>query len=119
MKDTKPTTIEGYIDSAPQEFQGIMYELVEIINSAIPKAEGRISWNVPIYNYHGILAGFDAAKKHVSFGIDALDDEVREVLHGKGYKTGKKTIQIKPGQKVPKTELVRLIKEQARLNEVG
>ncbi|MDR7128961.1 uncharacterized protein YdhG (YjbR/CyaY superfamily) [Algoriphagus sp. 4150] len=118
MKDIKPTTIEEYIDAAPREFQGIMYELAEIIKNTIPKAEGGISWNVPIYNYHGILAGFDVAKKHVSFGIDALDDEVREILKKKGYKTGKKTIQIKPDQKVPKSELIRLIKEQAKLNEV-
>lgn len=118
MKDFKPETIKDFIDGSPEESQKIMVELRKLIESTVPDAEGGISWNVPIYKYHGILAGFSLAKKHVSFGIDSLSTEMREVLEEKGYKTGKKTIQIKFDQEVPLTELKQLILEQAKSNEI-
>ncbi len=116
MKDIKPKTIDEYITAAPEESQKIMEKLKELIEATIPSAEGEISWNVPIYKYNGILAGFSVAKKHVSFGIDSLKDENRKILEEKGYKTGKKTIQIKFDQKVPTAELKQLIKQQSKIN---
>ncbi|MEH6657072.1 iron chaperone [Leeuwenhoekiella marinoflava] len=117
MKNLKPNTIEEYIQSAPEASQKIMKELKELIENSVPKAEGGISWNVPIYKYNGILAGFDVAKQHVSFGIDSLKEEDRKALKEKGYKTGKSTIQIKFDQKVPMAEIKQLIKEQLITNE--
>lgn len=116
MKDIKPKTIDEYITAAPEESQKIMEKLKELIEATIPSAEGGISWNVPIYKYNGILAGFSVAKKHVSFGIDSLKDENRKILEEKGYKTGKKTVQIKFDQKVPTAEFKQLIKEQSKIN---
>ncbi|RAV28081.1 iron chaperone [Sinomicrobium soli] len=118
MKDQKPETIDEFIKTSPEASQEIMYALKALIEAAEPRAEGGISWNVPVYKYHGILAGFSLAKKHVSFGIDSLTAEVRRILEGKGYKTGKKTIQIRFDQKVPAAAIRQLIKEQARLNEI-
>lgn len=117
MKEIKPKTVDEYIQSATKESQKIMKELKELIETLVPEAEGGISWNVPIYKYNGILAGFDVAKQHVSFGIDSLEEEDRKALKEKGYKTGKSTIQIKFDQKVPTTEIKRLIKEQLKINE--
>lgn len=113
----KSKTIEEYIQSAPEESQKVMEELKELIETAVPEAEGGISWNVPIYKYNGILAGFDVAKQHVSFGIDSLKEEDRKILKEKGYKTGKSTIQIKFDQKVPVEEIKQLIKKQLISNE--
>ncbi|MFP2996838.1 DUF1801 domain-containing protein [Spongiivirga sp. MCCC 1A20706] len=117
MKASKPKTIDEYIQTSPEESQQIMKVLKELIESTVPRAEGGISWNVPIYKYNGILAGFDVAKKHVSFGIDALKEEDRKALGDMGYKTGKKTVQIKFDQKVPIIEIKKLIKKQLKLNE--
>lgn len=117
MKGSKPKTIDEYIQAAPEESQKIMKELKELIEYTVPSAEGGISWNVPIYKYNGILAGFDVAKRHVSFGVDSLKEEDRKALTEKGYKTGKSTIQIKFDQNVPIAEIKRLIKEQYKLNE--
>ncbi|PKD18889.1 hypothetical protein APR41_17350 [Salegentibacter salinarum] len=117
MKDFKPTTVHEFINAATEESQRIMLRLKKLIETTVPDAEGGISWNVPIYKYHGILAGFSLAKKHVSFGIDTLTTEMREILKEKGYKTGKKTIQIKFDQNIPSAEIKKLVKEQARLNE--
>lgn len=115
---SKPETVDAYIAHSAGEARPIMEELREIITSTIPEAEEGISWNVPIYKYHGILAGFDAAMHHVSFGADALQGKDREVLEEKGYKTGKKTIQIRFGQKVPAAVIKKILKEQAKMNKV-
>ncbi|UGU17282.1 DUF1801 domain-containing protein [Sinomicrobium kalidii] len=118
METPKPKTVDAYIANSGGEARSIMEELRQIIKSTVPEAEEGISWNVPIYKYHGILAGFDVARHHVSFGVDVLHDEDREILKEKGYKTGKKTIQIKFDQEVPGNIIKKLLKAQAKINEV-
>tara|TARA_R110002033_G_scaffold70430_3_gene121926 strand:+ start:366 stop:722 length:357 start_codon:yes stop_codon:yes gene_type:complete len=118
MEDSKPKTVDEFIDISPAGAQEVLIQLKNLIETTEPTAVGGISWNVPIYRYNGILAGFSLAKKHVSFGIDSLTEDVRKVLENKGYKTGKKTIQIKFDQKVPVAELKQLIKDQAKRNEI-
>lgn len=118
MEKAKPNDVEAYLVNASPEARLIMEELRKIIKSTIPKAEEGISWNVPIYKYHGILAGFSVARHHVSFGVDTLQSDERKILEGKGYKTGKKTIQIKFGQKVPKTMIQKTLMAQAKINEI-
>lgn len=117
MEDLEPKTVDEFINASPVESQEVMVQLKKLIEATEPSAEGGISWNVPIYKYNGILAGFSLAKKHVSFGIDSLTNEVRKTLEEKGYKTGKKTIQIKFDQQVPTTEIKHLIEEQVKWNE--
>lgn len=112
----KPNTVDGYIAAANENAQRIMGELREIIKTTILEAEEGISWNVPIYKYHGILGGYSMSKNHVSFGIDVLSDEGRKLLKDRGYKTGKKTIQIKFDQAVPETIIRKLLLEQAEFN---
>jgi uncharacterized protein len=76
---------------------------------------------VPFYRYHGALAGFSAYKKHVSFGSGGSDlpGKDRELLEKNGYKTGKKTIQIRFDQEVPAAAIGRILEAQARTNEAG
>src|SRR5690606_41332715 len=95
MKNAKPETIDEYIRHSTAESQKIMEELKRVIETTAPNAEGTISWNVPIYKHNGTIAGFSVAKHHVSFGIDSLEEEERETLKKKGYKTRKKTIKKK------------------------
>lgn len=109
-------TIDEYIQSSVSQSQEIMEQIKGLIEATAPNAEGCLSWNVPIYKLNGILAGFDVAKSHVSFGIDSLNEATRKILETKGYKTGKNTIQIKFNQEVPKTEIIHLIEEQLKLN---
>ncbi|MDL5514895.1 DUF1801 domain-containing protein [Arenibacter sp. M-2] len=118
MADLKPKTVDEFIDNSPEEAQEVMIKLKKLIEVTEPTAESGISWNVPIYKYNGILAGFSLAKKHVSFGIDSLTEEMRKILEEKGYKTGKKTIQIKFDQDIPIEEFKLLIEEQIKLNEL-
>ncbi|GAB3009351.1 hypothetical protein GCM10027284_29620 [Cyclobacterium sediminis] len=117
MENSKPKTVDEFIQISPTESQKLMLQLKKLIEATVPDAIGGISWNVPIYKFHGILVGFSLAKRHVSVGIDTLLENVRKSLEEKGYKTGKKTIQIKFDQKIPTREIKQLIIEQAKLNQ--
>lgn len=115
----KPKDVDSYIANAAEEAQPTLKEIRKLIKSTIPEAEEAIKWGVPWYNYHGMLSGFRAYKNHVSIEIwaDELQSEHREMLEEKGYKTGKRTFQIKYDQKVPTTVIKQVLETQAKMNE--
>lgn len=120
MKNYRAKEVDEYIAYAPEVARPHLAELRNIITSAIPNVEEKISWGVPWYRYHGMLAGFAAFKNHICFGPVwqvPLDNKVRKKLLEKGYKTGKKTIQIRYDQPVPATVITKMLKRQVKMNE--
>jgi uncharacterized protein len=115
----KPKDVDSYIANSASEARPILEELRKIIKSTVPEVEEGISWGVPFYRYQGALAGFAAYKNHVSFGVgvDVLQGNDRETLEKNGYKTGKKTIQIRFGQEVPATAIEQILRAIAQTNE--
>jgi uncharacterized protein len=113
--------VDAYISAAPERARTHLREIRSAIKSAVPKAEEGISWGKPYYRHQGMLAGFDAFKNHVSFEIwaDELKDKDRKALEDKGYKTAKRTFQVRYDQKVPKTLIKSLVKAQAKANEAA
>lgn len=118
MRNYKTKDVDSYIASSPEEARPHLKELRKIITSSIPKVEEEISWGVPFYKYHGLLAGFSPFKNHVTFGLAfVFESKYRKMLEEKGYTTGKKTVQIKFDQKVPTTAIKQIIKAKAKMNE--
>lgn len=118
MQNYDAKDVASYIASADKAARRKLTELRELITSTIPDTEEKIGWGVPIYKYHGVLAGFVALKNHVNFGlVTVLQSDDRDALKEKGYKTGKKTVQIKFDQKVPTTAIKRILKAQAKANK--
>ena len=118
MRNYSAKDVSSYIASSGREARPKLKEIRKIIKSTIPKAEEKISWGVPFYKYHGVLAGFAVFKDHVSFGFaDVLQSKDRKILEEKGYVTGKKTIQIKFDQKVPTTTIKQILKAKAKTNK--
>ena len=120
MRNYSAKDVDSYIAKSDKEAQPKLKELRKIIKSAIPSVEERISWGVPFYRYHGLLAGFAAFTNHVSFGLCfVLQSKDRKMLEEKGYVTGKKTIQIRFDQKAPATVIKQTLKAQAKMNEAA
>lgn len=118
MRNYKAKNVDAYIESSVSGARSNLEELRNIIRSCVPNAQEGISWGVPFYKYHGVLAGFSAFTKHVSFGFaDVLSFDDRKRLEKLGYKTGSKTVQIRFDQKVPKTEIEKIVKAKAKMNE--
>ena len=118
MRNYGAKDVDSYIAGSGREARPKLKEIRKIIRSAVPKAEEGISWGVPFYKYRGLLAGFAAFEKHVSFGFAfALRGKDRKTLEEKGYKTGKKTVQIRFDQKAPAAVIKRILREKAKMNE--
>ncbi len=119
MKNYSAKDVEAYIASAGREARPKLKEIRKLIKATIPNVEEGISYGVPFYKFHGLLAGFAAHKNHASIWCPGtfLQSEDRKMLEEKGYKTEKKTIQIKFDQEVPTTFIKQLLKEQAKMNE--
>ncbi len=118
MKNYSANNVDAYIASSDRAARPKLKEIRSIITSTIPNAEEGISWGIPFYKYHGVLAGFAAFKNHVSFGLAfALQKKDRDMLERKGYATGSKTIQIRFDQKAPATVIRRILKAKAKMNE--
>jgi uncharacterized protein len=117
MRNYKAKNVDQYIASSPREAQYKLEEVRTAIKSSVPKATEEISWGIPFYKYHGVLAGFASFGDHVSFGFaDAIQSNYRKILENKGYAIGKKTIQIKFDQKVPDAIIEKILKEKTEMN---
>lgn len=118
MRNYSAKDVDSYLAGSPEESRPHLTKLRKLITSTIPDVEEGISWGVPFYKYHGLLAGFAPFKNHVSFGLAfLLESNVRKTLEEKGYTTGKKTIQIRFDQKVPVSVIKQIIKAKAKMNE--
>ena len=103
----KPTTIDEYIASCPPEYRERLEKLRQVIKEAIPEASETISWNMPSFRYHGIVAQFMLHKNHIGFypfpsGIELF------LQDSSNYKTGKGSIQFPHSEPIP-YELVRKV----------
>lgn len=93
----KPQTIDEYIFGQDENIQADLFHMREVLSSALPDAEERISWSMPTFwKKHNILH-FAASKKHIGFypgpaAVEYFADQLSE------YKTDKGTIRIPYGK---------------------
>lgn len=107
MPKKKPTTVDEYIDAAPEEAQEKLRELRAILKEVAPDATETLKWGSPVFEEKRILFAYMAYKSHLSFmptgpSIEPFKEELAE------YKTGKDTIQF-PYDKLLPEELIRKI----------
>lgn len=114
----KAKDVKEYIENSAEKARPVMKELQKIIRSTVPDAEERIAWNVPNYKLNEVLTGFAAYSKHVSVGFSesGLSHEEREMFENNGYKTGKRTVQIRFEQEVPSKSIKKVLKSHAKIN---
>ena len=114
MKRAK--TVDEYIESAPTEVQGKLKEFRRAIKSAAPKAEERISYGMPYYDYKGRLVYFAAFKNHIGFYVPTpVVEEHKNEL--KSYETAAATVRFPLNKKLPLTLIKRLVKSRLEKNE--
>ncbi|MBA4364735.1 MAG: hypothetical protein C0398_01850 [Coprothermobacter sp.] len=97
-------SVDEYISKFPNEVQGILKVLREVIKRAAPDAEGRISYQMPTFVLRGNLVHFAAYRRHIDLyptpsGIEAFRLELSQ------YKGAKGSVQF-PIDKPPPYELI-------------
>jgi uncharacterized protein YdhG (YjbR/CyaY superfamily) len=111
---TDSVDVDGYIEAAPVSAQPILRQLRHVIKAAAPKAEERISYGMPSYDYHGRLVYFAAFKNHVGlYAVGQEQDSYAKQLSG--FLTGKSTARFPIGQPLPIALIRRVV--QARVKE--
>ena len=103
----KPQTIDEYIKAQDEAVQPRLREIREVIRSAIPEAQERLSWSMPTFWRGRNILHFAASKKHLGLYpggeattvfADALKD----------YDVSKGTVRI-PWDRALPVELVQRI----------
>ncbi len=109
MTDSKPRTIQAYIEAAPEQAQAHLREVYRVLKEVAPDATEAIKWRTPVFEEERILFAFAAFKAHMNFmptagSLEPFQEELA------GFRTGKGTVQLPYDRPVP-LELVRKIAE--------
>jgi uncharacterized protein YdhG (YjbR/CyaY superfamily) len=118
MQKVKPTTIEEYINSAPEAAIPKLMQLHECIRAAAPGAEESLKWSMPAYSYQKILVTFAVFKNHIGFyPMPSALEEFRDNLTK--YKTAKGSIQFPLDQPLPLPLIRKIVKFRVKESKEG
>ena len=97
----KVETIDEYIDAQDESVRPYLNEIRQILRSAIPEAQEKISWSMPTYWKGANIIHFAASKKHIGL---YPGDEAPVVFADQlaGYDVSKGTIRIPYISPLPK-----------------
>lgn len=100
MNEINFTSIDEYLTLQPENIRVKLQKIRETIEKAVPEAKGGISYQMPFFKYHGMLAYFAAFKDHYSIFVSPpVLDAFRPNL--KKYKLSKSGIRIPNSEPVP------------------
>lgn len=107
--------IDEYMALQPEQKRAFLNLLRQTIKKAAPEATESISYRMPLFKFHGILAYFAAFENH--YGLYVLP-EVLQVFKDKfkGYKLAKATIQFPINEPLPEKLVTELIKYAVQVN---
>lgn len=111
----KPTDINEYIASFPENVQKLLDQVRSIIKKAAPEATETISYAMPTFKLNGILVHFAAFQNHIGFyalpsGNEAFQKELS------AYKTGKGSIQFPLNEPLPEALITKIVKFRVQEN---
>lgn len=69
MPADRNAAVDAYIAKAAPFARPIMAKLRRLFHKACPQIEEKIKWGCPSFEYKGMVGGFAAFKKHVSWGF--------------------------------------------------
>lgn len=113
MPKTKPSTVDEYIDAAPQESQKKLREIRALLKKVAPKATETLKWGSPVFEDGRILFSYSAHKSHLNFSPtgpakEPFGEELAE------FKTGKDTIQFSYDKPLPRGLIRRIAAYRAK-----
>lgn len=109
-----PKTIDEYIANFPPETQALLQKVRQTIKKAAPKAEEKISYQIPAFTLNGgYLIYFAGYKNHLSlYPAPRGHKEFKEVLAP--YAGGKGTVQFPLDQPIPFRLITKIVKFRSK-----
>jgi uncharacterized protein YdhG (YjbR/CyaY superfamily) len=102
-------TVDEYLSGVPAEQRVQLEQIRSTIKKLVPEAEEKISYNMPMFYFGGMFAGFAAFKDHCSYfpcSGSVLKNFSQELS---SYKTSKGTIQFTLDHPLPASLLKKII----------
>lgn len=101
--------VDTYLEGLEEPKRSTLEALRQTILSLIPDAEQGLSYGVPVFRLHGEnIAGFSAAKAHLSY-LPHSGTVIAKIANDlSAYKTTKGAVQFATDQPLPK-KVVRLL----------
>lgn len=113
--------VDAYIESAPAYAQPILRRLRELFHKACHEVEETLKWNVPHFDYKGVVAGVSAHKRHINliFWKASIMADPERLFPG-GTASAMNPIRITSAADMPSDKvLLSYIREAIKLNEDG
>ena len=110
--------VNAYLAAVSQEARVVLEKLRKTIKAAAPKAEEIISYQVPVYKYHGPLVSFAAFKNHCSLYV--ISKSVMETFSSelKPYVTSGITVHFTAEKPLPAALVKKIVKARIAENEL-
>ena len=114
-KQPAPVTIDEYIAGFPPTVRRLLRQVRATIRKAAPKAEEKISYQIPTFFLHGNLVHFGAFKNHIGFypapmGLKAFEKELSK------YEGAKGSVRFPLDQPMPLGLITRIVKFRVKKN---
>lgn len=114
---TQVSSVDEYIDQAPDEVKGILKKIRAAIRDVAPEADEKISYGMPAFLIGGKpLVYFAVYKNHIGFYATPTGHEAFEKELSK-YKQGKGSVQFPLNESIPFSLITKITK--FRLKEVN
>ena len=115
METKKPSNIDEYIGTFPDDVQEILEKIRVTIQKAAPDAKEKISYSMPAFEQNGIVVYFAAFKNHIGFyampsGNEAFQQELST------YKKGKGSIQFPINKPMPLDLITKIVNFRVKEN---
>ena len=101
MPGPKATTVDEYINTAPEQAKSQLRELRAILKKVAPGATETLKWNSPVFEEKRILFAYTAHKSHLNF-MPTQSSILPFKKDLTNYVTGKDTIQFPYDRPLPK-----------------
>jgi uncharacterized protein YdhG (YjbR/CyaY superfamily) len=109
--------IDTYIGQQPENVRVILTELRQTIKKAVPEAEELISYKMPAFRFHGMLAWYAPFKNHYSIFVRPhILKDFKEDLSAFETSKSNSAIKISLDKPVPVELLTRILKLGAKVN---
>jgi uncharacterized protein YdhG (YjbR/CyaY superfamily) len=121
MKKDQPQkpakNIDEYLAAAPEEVRPVLEKLRRTIRAAVPNAEEVISYQIPMFKYHGPLVFFAAFRNHCSFYV--VSKPIMETFSSelKPWDTSGTTIHFSAKNPLPASLVKKIVKARIEENE--
>lgn len=106
--------IQSYIEAQPENVRVILEKMRRTIKAAVPEADEMISYQMPAFKFHGMLAWYTPFKNHYSLFVPGVLEFFKDELAP--YKLSKGGIRFPLDHPVQVDLVTKIVQYRAKEN---